>query len=360
MLKPYANSMLKGFLALAILTVFSSCEKDESFDSLDVSQSKSEKIDISFKNPLVNARQIKSVCGNSTTKILYAGKTIPVGEVSAYNDKENLYVTISIEGDYANDWFIRKTHLYIGKVSLDFATGVGKKKDIINPAPGKFPFFNEVASENPTGIQEYTYTIPIGEDEYLKDYGDFDIAVHADVVQVANIQYNSDGIAISADVVRSEGAWADGTEFSSKGNWATYFNISVQDCLNSCNPDWYRNDNKISSNTEEILTVEYALNSNGIEVGNVEIKRGGSKSSGFKFTITFAPNTGYDFVEIGAAVTAISNPLFDKSNLNIVTSKVDGKWVILIQNAEHTSTGNNAQAAESFVHLYAKTAKVCD
>lgn len=338
-----------------------SCSQIETFDA-PVRGESQERIPVLFKTSNLNARQLFDVCGNAHTVPLLAGKNIPVGEVSAYNDNENLYITVSVEGDFLEDWFIRGLHMYIGQVSVDFSKKVGKKNEIVNPAPGKFPFSTEVPSDNPTGIQEFTWTLPLGED--MVDFGEFDIAIHADVVKVDNVEYDENDNAISAEVVQSESAWAEGEQFSQKGNWAMYFSFAVTACEEDCNPDW-RRAVTISSNGEyspegDELEVTYQINgSNGNRVGDALIRRTGQAGSP-NFTIELTPDDGYDFTQMEICVYDLDE---NDEACSVQATLSDGTYVISISDAPRTVTatnaGGNVTASSSIVKLYVKS-DACD
>lgn len=270
-----------------------------------------------------------------------AGQSTPIGEVSAYNDADSLYITVSIEGTYAKDWFIRKNHLYTGEKS--------QTEGIRNPAPGKFPYSNDVVSSNNTGVQEYTYAVKIT--DVLTNWGEFDIALHADVVRVAtdaqgNIIFDADG---RASVVQSEGAWGEGDRFTLKCSWAMHFSYTIQDCTVSCDPSWARNVTVINQGAEN-YDVEYSLSNDGIRVGNVKVNRGGNGTITVTYTIDDAFVADFDFNKVGAyystaSLDVVNKSLFDGDhntigNPRILTSRVGsgaGKWEVTFNNTPDTS-----------------------
>ncbi len=80
---------------------------------------------------------------------LYAGKDIPVGDVTVWNDCEWLHVTYEVYPD--SDWYLKETHLEVA-ASLDAIPQVNG-----NPVPGKFTYagyYDEL-------IKEVTYEVPL-------------------------------------------------------------------------------------------------------------------------------------------------------------------------------------------------------
>lgn len=363
MIKNYFINMQKGFLLLMSVALLFSCSAVEPFDALELVESQ-ERIAIALKNASnSNSRQLFNVCGNDVTQTLLAGKTIPIGEVTAYNDDENLYIIVSIDGDYTKDWFIQKLHMYIGQVAVDFSQKVGNKNNIVNPSPGKFPYNPELSSENQFGVQEYTWTLPITEDMF--DFGEFDIAVQADVVRVKDILYEN-GVAVSGQIAQKESAWAAGLPFSHKGNWATYFSFTITSCEEGCNPSWSRKI-EISSNgkyadSDGVLKVTYRINGrNQRNIGEVVVERSGSKThpDGFTYKMTFLPNQGVSFRNIKTCVSATQED-GDIGNCSaIVIPDENFNFVYHIINAPYTSTGEDMLAASSWVHLTLES-NLCD
>ncbi len=143
------------------------------------------------------------VCGDTFKACLMAGQNINVGEVEVYNDETTVYITASTEG---TTWYMTQTHLKIGASPADL--GVGK-----NPAPGQFPY----KMTHDPALQVVTYSFPIASTPPT-----FYFAFHAVVVRIDE----STGL-----VLQGETAWACGTRFVSKGNWATYSGpFTIQEC----------------------------------------------------------------------------------------------------------------------------------
>jgi hypothetical protein len=297
------SRMQNGILALGLMTLLFACNKEEITEIEEVNSL--EKMELTLRSgKSFGSLRIAgglNACGTPRTVRLMAGQNIPVGEVTAYNDEDNLYITVSIEGAYAKDWFIRKSHLYVGERD--------QTEGIKNPAPGKFPYQNDVVSDNNTGVQEHTYVIPA---EPLKTWGEFDIALHVDVVRVAldgdNIAFDSNGMAT---VVQREGAWGEGTRFTMKGNWAMFFTYTLQDCEVLCNDTWFRVVTKDGNGSPETEEIVFDLLDGNKKVGKVVYKRTGNSTSGkieAVFSIYEDLKEDYYFEEFSAIYRTTSLP----------------------------------------------------
>lgn len=131
---------------------------------------------------------------------LMAGQHFDAGDVNLYVDLDNVYVEYVTNAN----WFIKKTHLYVGNCQLIPRNNAG------NPMIGQFPLSNTYFS----GVQSVIYTIPKAT---LPEC--FCVAAHAEVVRKEN------GV-----VVQTETAWASGERFTNK-NWATFFSACQSDCF---------------------------------------------------------------------------------------------------------------------------------
>lgn len=138
-------------------------------------------------------------CYVSYTTVLYAGQTIPVGQVNITNDEEFLYVSYHT----TDDWFLGSTKLFVGELSNLPVNGAG------NPVLGQFPY----QQGHDLSVSDYTYTIPLAglPSCYI-------LAAYADV-------YKNDG-----GIVLSEGAWGFGTEFPEASQWGWYYDYCTQVC----------------------------------------------------------------------------------------------------------------------------------
>ena len=114
-----------------------------------------------------------------------------------------MYVTYRTDPE----WQITATGVAVGKALEDLPQSKAG-----NPKLGRFPY---KAVHVPI-VTEYTYTIPLAEAGYVAGDVVF-VAAHAEVQLV-----DGDGT-----VVREEGAWRAGLEFSDR-NWAMYFRYEVQ------------------------------------------------------------------------------------------------------------------------------------
>ena len=140
-------------------------------------------------------------CGTPEEVTLYAGQTIDVGTITAYNDSDNLYVKYTTTGG----WVLDETHLAVA-TSLD---DIPQKKG--NPLVSHFPYKLVHLS-----VTEYVYVINLEEAGYTVDT-ELYIAAHADVSLIDDY----------GNIVQEEGAWGSGNNFPGK-NWATFFTYSVQ------------------------------------------------------------------------------------------------------------------------------------
>lgn len=181
------TKVLYPFLG-AVALLFSACENEINSDE--------------NQNKNVTVSPSESTVGLTpcTTANLMAGQNYDSGDLSVYVDLNNVYVKYSTTGN----WFIRKSHLYVGSFQLIPRNNSG------NPIPGQFPINNNHAN----GTQTITYTFPKAS---LPEC--FAVVAHAEVVRVEN------GV-----VVQTETAWANGNRFTPR-NWATYFNVCQSDCF---------------------------------------------------------------------------------------------------------------------------------
>lgn len=137
-------------------------------------------------------------CSESFT--LYAGQTIPVGDIVVSNDNDSIYVTYTLTGG----WELVESHLYIGNVA-----GIPSNKSG-NPKIGNFPY----QRSHTAGTTTYSYSVVIPGNESC-----YVIAAHASVQLVQ-----------AGSIVQSETAWSEGTRMTQKGNWATYSDYCLMDC----------------------------------------------------------------------------------------------------------------------------------
>lgn len=152
----------------------------------------------------VFAAETSTFCGSPSEVNLYAGQTIDIGNVTAYNDGDKLYVKYTTKGG----WTLKETHLFAGTSLSDIPlTSRG------NPKVGIFP--NQMAHPS---VTEYTYIIDLAEAGFGLGTWLY-IAAHADAELL-----DEDGT-----VVQQETAWAAGDDFPGR-NWATYFMYELQDC----------------------------------------------------------------------------------------------------------------------------------
>jgi len=145
------------------------------------------------------------VMADNDTKVvtLYAGQHIDVGTVSVWKDGDNLYVKYELApGVVAEGWCIVETHVHVGKEPTDFPLA-GRSG---NPVPGRFDY----KADHEPCVTECEYVIPLGDWEA------------GDVLLIA-------AQAVVENETDHETAWADGTRFVDRGNWATYFTYTVKE-----------------------------------------------------------------------------------------------------------------------------------
>lgn len=122
---------------------------------------------------------------------LLADKVVPVGTVSVSIEGKTLKVTYQM----SDGWSLASTHLDI----RDDWTQIPQTKTH-NPIPGQFLY----KGDHSAGTSTATYEAPITWDPGVRLY----VAAQADVRSGAGV---------------SSGAWGEGTRFTPRGNWGTYF-----------------------------------------------------------------------------------------------------------------------------------------
>jgi len=139
---------------------------------------------------------------------LIAGQYTVAGEVCIINDLDNLYVTYTT----AYGWMLNESHLAVS--SDEVGTGEWSENGWTNrpgnPAPGQFPYG---ANHDPGSDDTFMYTIPLDEISGGVNPGDeLHIGAHA--------------VVVMGD--QTETAWGEGETFRDQGNWAMYFEYTVQ------------------------------------------------------------------------------------------------------------------------------------
>ena len=141
---------------------------------------------------------------------LFADRTLPVGQVCISADGDELVVTYTTD----DGWTLTETHL---AVSSD-EPGSGQWTDRDHrwqnpqgaPSPGRFPH-SQV--HDPAAGTTASYTIALADIDGAEPGTTLHLAAHAKVAHLAE--------------ERSETAWADGTRFVDRGNWATWFSYTI-------------------------------------------------------------------------------------------------------------------------------------
>ncbi|NYZ69688.1 hypothetical protein H0A36_27105 [Endozoicomonas sp. SM1973] len=139
-------------------------------------------------------------------KTLFANQTEAIGMVCA---NVNMAGQLSIEYTLNPDsTFIKEIHLHVSDTMEEIPqTGVG------NPKVGHFEYQLE-------GLNTTQQLIPLSENVMCGPEPEsftFFVAAHAAV------EY----LDINGEVIDMPTAWADGERFTQRGNWATYFNFTV-------------------------------------------------------------------------------------------------------------------------------------
>lgn len=139
------------------------------------------------------------------TQALYAGQAIDAGTVTVEVVGDNLEVTYTTTGG----WELVETHLWVGD---DLADMPQTRKG--NPKVGNFPY----QSGDITGATTYYFTVPLSMLDFFcpADDGNYFIAAHAALQK-------PDG----SGGYLTETGWANGERIVEKGNWATYFSITL-------------------------------------------------------------------------------------------------------------------------------------
>lgn len=214
-------------LLTGILLGVSACQNDEPQPAAD---SVSALAQVSVLVPAIVPGV--TYCDTPTVVRFLAGQTIEAGSVTVGNDATDLYVTFTT----TDGWHLFKTHLYVGACELMPLNNGG------NLAPGQFPF----ATDHTPYVDTYTYKIPLSR----LSSSCICVAAHAEVSK-ADIPGDGDketawgeGVRVSESswamkfeycikeciqepptdtlCYKEETAWAAGTRYTAKGNWATF------------------------------------------------------------------------------------------------------------------------------------------
>jgi hypothetical protein len=169
-------------IILTVGIVFNSCTKEEM---------------IIPKKPNPVGVDKMSISNIGQTVNLIAGQHINVGSIHVSNDNSNIFIKFTTTGE----WYLQKTHLFVGKHSQLPLNRAG------NPQIGQYPY----QTQHSPIVQEFIYTLPIELFESTVT-----ISAHAEVVKM-----NS-----SNSIIQSETAWGQGTRISNK-SWAMYFTYTI-------------------------------------------------------------------------------------------------------------------------------------
>ncbi|MEX1196801.1 MAG: hypothetical protein WEB57_02920 [Pseudohongiellaceae bacterium] len=142
-----------------------------------------------------------SSCAN-----FFAGQDMLVGEVCVSMDSSGVQISYELDDGFG----LHEVHAWAGDNLLDMPqTGNG------NPKPGRFP----ASAGRLGGSQSHSVTIPLSE-----------LVTSPDEFCGSSLY-----VAAHAALTNGESAWAGTERLTQKGNWATYFSVTV-DC-GSDDPD---------------------------------------------------------------------------------------------------------------------------
>lgn len=199
-IKSFQKTTWALLIALAIMV--SSCAKtEEQTVGEDQAAAVSLKSAVIITPPVLSFTLVNGSCGVQNQSLV-AGQNYVAGNVTVSTTNDNkLYVTVTTQ----DGWALKAIHLFVGdKANLP----VNKSG---NPVPGNFP----------TNSSFSTYQSVVSYEFNLADFGSsFVVALHAEADKLDPI----------GQVLQSETAWAAGTRFVLKGNWATYVNYTVMPC----------------------------------------------------------------------------------------------------------------------------------
>ncbi len=147
------------------------------------------------------------VLQGQTCVTLLAGQTIIAGEVCSVVDGDSLRLTYTSNGG----WFIYETHLWAG---TDFASLPVNKAG--NPQPGLFPY-----ASSQSGVASFTVSLPLSMFGLSKEMTACAPVTIYVVSHAVVKKTKTDGS------LQSETAYGEGTRLVQKGNWATWFSISL-------------------------------------------------------------------------------------------------------------------------------------
>jgi hypothetical protein len=171
---------------------------------------------------------------SSAEDLVVGRELITVGTLTVVESGGVLVVTYNIPNDPVleyPEWELLETHLYVGWTN--------PAEEVLNSAPGQFPYYAEHDSENPTFT--VIYEIPISEIDSYKlkggkkwvvddegEPGEIYIAAHAEIGMIDEdgkpVLDNLDPL-IGEQI--EETTWAEGTEIRSEKNWAMYFEFVI-------------------------------------------------------------------------------------------------------------------------------------
>ena len=193
--------VLSNVLAIVLISslfVFNSCEKDHALDA-DNSMLLKRSSSLSYDTYAGFSDAI--ACGSYQEVQLLAGQTKNAGTVRVFNTDDSVYVVYQTTQGY----FLNDIKVYLGSLTQ------APLNDGNNPVLGHFPVR---ISNLPS--QTTLVTIAVASTS-LED--SFIVAAYAEVYKTTDNK-----------ITDKDGAWGSGQRFNTRGNWATYFDFSKQEC----------------------------------------------------------------------------------------------------------------------------------
>jgi len=273
--------ILLGVLFVALF--FMSCEKQQITDKFGNTSDADQ----------MSLKSLTEVCGSEIWTI-WAGQDIDAGTLTVSNDETNIYVTYSTTTQFGN------LHVWVGTDSTAFPQNSQGK-----PVFGQFPYTYDA-----TGLNEYTFTIPLSDIEFYNECGEeIFLIAHAEVLV--------------------NGEWETGFGGNIPGNdnrWFYYAKYTVACC----------NEEPPTPETEELGTAfaygnwVFASNDNANPDGMPSLELTDQRW-GWAINIAEAGSTNHD-LWVGAALNDITKGILVGS----VNVDYDGTQVTVTYNLDET------------------------
>lgn len=178
-----------------------------------------------------------AICGEPQVCTLWGGKTIDVGTITVSNDEDNLYVKYETTGD----WYLTQVHLYVLTSAPTERLSPGQAPYKVDPLPEGtksftfsvpfLPGFDVTCDETILYLQAHAAVERIvdGTTQEETAYGTCDVEEPETGAWYGNIDYMvqcCDDEPPVCEEFKDETAWAAGSRYVTKGNWATYTSYS--------------------------------------------------------------------------------------------------------------------------------------